>query len=95
MPFEERMVERASAFAVAPGAELVTCSAEDLVVSKAFAGRDRDWLDLEGIAVRRAGGLDEARIFAELEPLLELKGDDVSADRLRRLLAAAGAPPTR
>lgn len=48
MPFEERAVERGSAFAIGEGKSLQTCSAEDLIVLKAFAGRDKDWLDIEG-----------------------------------------------
>lgn len=38
MPFEERCVDRASAFDIGNGQSLVTCSAEDLIVFKAFAG---------------------------------------------------------
>ena len=39
-------------------APLLTCSAEDLIVLKAFAARGRDWVDVEGIIVRQAGALD-------------------------------------
>ncbi len=52
MPFEERAVARASEFVIQPGVTLVTCSAEDLIVFKAFAGHERAWLDIEGIALR-------------------------------------------
>jgi hypothetical protein len=89
MPFEERAVARASAFALQDGAELTTCSAEDLVVFKAFAGRDKDWLDIEGIALRQGGRLDEALIWMELGPLLELKEAPEAADRLRAILRRA------
>jgi hypothetical protein len=50
---------------IQPGVALVTCSAEDLIVFKAFAGRERDWLDIEGIALRQRGRLDEPLIWAE------------------------------
>jgi hypothetical protein len=89
MPFEERAVARASDFAISPDVSLLTCGAEDLIVFKTFASRDRDWLDIEGIAARQAGRLDEALIWAELTPLLELKEDMQSADRLRRTLKKA------
>jgi hypothetical protein len=89
MPFEERAIDRASDFTIAPGIALSTCSAEDLIVFKAFAGRDRDWLDIEGIAVRQAARMNETLIWAELQPLLELKEDHHSAERLRRLLQKA------
>jgi predicted nucleotidyltransferase len=86
LPFEERLLERSSDFVVAPGTALRTCSAEDLVVLKAFAGRDLDWADIRGVAVRQAGLLDEGLIFRELEPLLELKGTPEAATRLRQIL---------
>ena len=63
MPFEEHAVARASDFTIAPDAVILTCSAEDLTVFKAFAGRPRDWLDIEGIAVRQAARLDERSIW--------------------------------
>ena len=55
MPFEEHAAERASSFAVSATATITTCSAEDLIVHKAFAGRDKDWLDLEGIITEITG----------------------------------------
>ena len=89
LPFEERLVERSSNFEVAQGMTLRTCSAEDLVVLKAFAGRELDWADVRGVAVRQAGRLDEALIFSELEPLLDLKGAPEAASRLREILRTA------
>ena len=52
LDFEQRAVERASLWDVKE-ARLQTCSAEDLIVHKAFAGRERDWLDVEGIVIRQ------------------------------------------
>ncbi len=86
MPFEEHSVARASAFAVSATESITTCSAEDLVVHKVFAGRDKDWLDVRGILERQAT-LDEALIWTELLPLLELKEDRESESKLRVLLA--------
>jgi hypothetical protein len=88
--FEARCVERASPFDFGGGLSLVTCSAEDLVVMKAFAGRGQDWVDVETIVVRRGPALDWASIDRELEPLLALKD---SADARRRLadLRTAGS----
>ncbi len=88
LPFEERAAVRASDFAITPPVSLRTCSAEDLIVLKAFAARPKDWLDIEGIAVRQRGRLDVELIWTELEPLLELKEDRVTAASLRALLAA-------
>lgn len=89
LPFEERAVDRASDYAVGPDKALFTCGPEDLIVLKTFAGRDRDWLDIDGIALRQAGRLDRALIDRELAPLLELKEDSESAGRLQRLLERA------
>jgi hypothetical protein len=87
MPFEAHAIERASPLDIGGGHWLVTCSAEDLIVYKAFAGRDRDWLDIEGIALRQGLALDSGTIWQELTPLLELKEDEATAPRLRALLA--------
>lgn len=86
MPFEEAAVRRATPYRVAPDVELTTCSAEDLVVMKAFAGRDRDWADVEGIATRQGPRLDEELVWRELLPLLDLKEDRDAEPRLRRIL---------
>jgi hypothetical protein len=86
MPFEERCVERASPFDIGDKRSLTTCSAEDLVVFKTFAGRERDWLDIEGIVLRQVEALDVLTIWRELMPLLELKGDAEAEPRLRQLL---------
>ncbi len=86
LPFEERTVERATAWSVPDGDPLLTCSAEDLVVHKVFAGRNRDWADVDGIIARQGATLDMAAIEAELVPLLELKGDESALPRLREML---------
>jgi hypothetical protein len=86
IPFEERVVQRASPWPIGGNEGLVTCSAPDLVVLKAFAGRDQDWLDVEGVLTRQGPSLDTNLILREIEPLLELKEDAVSLARLRALL---------
>ncbi len=87
MPFEERAVGRATAWALSDEQTIRTCSAEDLVVLKVFAGRDQDWLDVEGIVVRQGKRLDAERILDELGPLLDLKGTTEDLSRVGRLLA--------
>ncbi len=85
LPFEERAADRASPWQVMPGVQLLTCSSEDLVVHKVFAGRDRDWLDVEGIAARQGTGLDRGLIDGELGPLLALKDAAADLDRLHAI----------
>lgn len=87
MPFEEHAVERASRFAISEREAITTCSAEDLIVHKAFAGRDKDWGDLRGIVVRQPH-LDHELIWRELLPLLELREDSTTEARLRTLLTS-------
>lgn len=83
MPFEERSVDRSSVWVV--GAERVrTCSAEDLVVHKAFANRAQDWVDIDSVIIRQPS-LDWALIETELRPLLDLKEiPEVWDDLVRR-----------
>jgi hypothetical protein len=85
LPYEASVVERASHFDVAPGTRIVTCSAEDLMVLKVFAGRPQDWLDVETIIVRQGAHLDRAQVWRDLRPLLELKDDAVAEPALQRL----------
>jgi hypothetical protein len=87
LPFEERSIDRSTRWAVSPGVTLITCSAEDLVVHKTFAGRDRDWADVESVLARQHGKLDLPLARSELAPLLELKGEPESMQRLERMIA--------
>lgn len=84
-PFEEQTVARATPFEVRPGVSLMTCSAEDLVVLKAFAGRAQDWLDIENVVVRQSGCLDWTYIDEQLVPLAELKAEPEILDQLKAL----------
>jgi hypothetical protein len=85
IPFEESVVRRASTFVFHPKIKLRTCSAEDLVVLKAFANRDKDWLDVEGVLVRQRGKLDWRYILRHLRPLAELKDEPGIVERLKML----------
>ncbi len=86
LPFEERSVQRATEWTWAEGQCLMTCSAEDLVVHKVFAGRDLDWGDVERVLTRQHGKLKLAQVRAELKPLLDLKGTPESIVKLERML---------
>lgn len=85
VPFEERCVARSSEWALAPDVVLRTCSAEDLIVLKAFASRPQDWLDVESVAVRQRRKLDWNLVFEELEPLAAVRDVPGLLDRLRQL----------
>ena len=85
LPFEERVVGRASYYRYLPEACLNTCSAEDLVVLKAFADRSRDWSDIEGVLLRSGRQIAWNTVEAELRPLCEAKEAPHILPRLRTL----------
>jgi hypothetical protein len=85
LPFEERAVGRASNFEFYPDMTLRTCSAEDLIVMKAFAGREQDWGDVKGIIARQGRALNWQLILSELQPLCELKEAPEIVQRLEQL----------
>lgn len=84
LPFEDLVVTRSSLFVFPAETPLRTCSAEDLIVLKAFADRPKDWLDIDGILIRQGDGLDWAHIVAQLAPLAELKEAPELLERLER-----------
>lgn len=85
LEFEHRCVERASEFDFGPGLNLRTCSAEDLLVLKTFAGRGQDWVDMEYVIVRQRRVLDWRLIESELKPLLALRETPENLDKLEQL----------
>ena len=85
IPFEEQMIGRASCFTFAPAVSLITCSAEDLVIMKAFAGRQRDWTDVREILIAEGNKLDWNYVRENLPPLCELKETPETLARLEDL----------
>lgn len=73
LPFEEEAVARSTMFTFPPDVPLRTCSAEDLLVLKAFADRPKDWLDVDGVIIRQGGAIDWDYVQRQLAPLVELK----------------------
>ena len=73
LPYEQRLIDRSSHFSFLPDCSLQTCSAEDLIITKAFADRDQDWIDIRGILIRCQGRLDWPLIEQELKPLVAAK----------------------
>ena len=95
LPFEERVVDRATPYRFLADACLNTCSAEDLVVLKAFADRARDWADIEGTVLRNGHLLDWGLLEAELRPLCEAKEAPHVLPRLRALRSSPSGGDTR
>jgi len=86
-PYEVRVIERSSHWQVSPYGRIRTCSAEDLVVLKAFANRPQDWIDIERVIIRQGPRLDRRLILTELTPLAELKEDPGILQDLQQLLS--------
>jgi len=87
LPYEARVVQRSSVWDLGSGMHLRTCSAEDLVVMKSFAGRDKDWADVTSILERQGRRLDLDLIRIELRPLVEAKEEPGLLHELERRIA--------
>jgi hypothetical protein len=86
IPFEENLIDRATLFEFDDGFVLRTCSAEDLVVLKAFAARDKDWADVRLILEKQKSNLDSAYVLHHLRLLAELKEEPEIMARLENML---------
>lgn len=87
LAYEARVVDRSSPWDIGGGAQLRTCSAEDLLVMKSFAGRDKDWADVTGILERQGRRLDLELVRRELAPLLAAKEEPDLLAQLERRIA--------
>ncbi|MBD3384230.1 hypothetical protein GF407_04810 [candidate division KSB1 bacterium] len=85
IPFEKNMINNSSFYEFEKGVSIKTCSAEDLIVMKAFADRNRDWVDVEGILSKQHFSLDWIHIYQQLEPLCKLKEAPHILTKLRAL----------
>ncbi|CAN5868156.1 hypothetical protein BH20ACI4_BH20ACI4_34060 [soil metagenome] len=83
-PFEEEMVKRAKSQKYLQNTSLRICSAEDLIVLKAFADRGKDWVDIQSILIKQKN-LDWNYIYEQLTPLVELKETPEILTKLKNL----------
>ena len=91
MPFEERAIERATDFRLSENGSITTCSATDLIVHKAFASREQDWIDIRSVLVRSRSHVDWETVLRELTPLVELKEEPKILDRLQEIYQSIAA----
>jgi len=89
-PFEELIVSNAVAIEFLENVPLNICTADDLVILKAFASRPKDWMDIEGIILRQRNALKWDYILEQLKPLCELKEDPEILPRLLVLRPVSG-----
>ena len=80
-----QMIRRAVDWSMESNCTLRVCSAEDLIIQKAFAGRPQDWVDVQTIVTRQGQTLNQDTIRTELKILLELKPSSDALEQLERL----------
>lgn len=60
--YEDQLFSRAVDYEIDPGKSIKLCSAEDLIIHKAVAGRPQDVIDIQGVVKRQGKKLDAAYI---------------------------------
>lgn len=88
--YEELIIERA-VLRNLDGWSAWICSAEDLIVQKVVAGRDKDWLDVETLLIEQRDRLDQAYIGNWLSQFVEALDNPEIVTRYQRLLAKVKA----
>jgi predicted nucleotidyltransferase len=68
--YEELIIQRAVQCDLG-GWSAWICSAEDVIIQKAAAGRDKDWLDIESLLIEQHGRLDDGYIKEWLSQFAE------------------------
>jgi hypothetical protein len=86
LSYEKELIDRAGYFAFFDEIELLTCTAEDLIVLKTFANRFKDWGDVESIVIRQKGKLDIDYILKHLQSLTDIKEEPEIIDQFQKLL---------
>ncbi|MFQ5896838.1 MAG: hypothetical protein ACE5JN_01120 [Candidatus Methylomirabilia bacterium] len=85
--YEEHLIARTVAYDLGDGREVRLCSAEDLIIHKALAGRPQDVLDIEGVVARHGAALDIVYVHQWLEELARLADDPEVVARFERIWA--------
>lgn len=73
--YEESVVERTVNLDIDSDKWVKLCSAEDLIIHKAVAGRPQDLHDIEGVVLRQGTRLDVSYIRSWLTEFADLLGD--------------------
>lgn len=88
--YEEDVIARSVAYDLGGAQYVRLCSAEDLIIHKALAGRAQDVLDIEGIVARQGNALDVAHVRRWLTELSRVSEDPEVTVRFERAWAAYG-----
>jgi hypothetical protein len=82
--YEDDLFRHAINLEVESGKSIHLCSAEDLVIHKAVAGRPQDLSDIEGVVLRRGEQLDGAYIRRWLAEFAEALAEPDILQRFER-----------
>jgi len=82
--YEETAVARAQEYDLGEGRRVKLCSAEDLIIHKAVAGRPQDLMDIEGVVARQRDRLDLAYLRRWLGEFSALLDEPEVAQRFER-----------
>jgi len=82
--YEESVMLRAVDYEMDPGKSIRICSAEDLLIHKAVAGRPQDIRDIEGIVYRQRDALDASYIRRWLSDFADVLADPEVQNRFER-----------
>lgn len=82
--YEDSLFERAQSYEVEPGRRLNICSAEDLIIHKALAGRPQDLADIQGVIDRQGDRLDVRYIRSWLGQFSKALDDAEILERFER-----------
>ena len=86
LPYEEKLISRASYQSFINNIQLLLCSPEDLIVMKIFAERPKDLIDAENVMIRQGKKLDVEYIREQLTDLAELKEEPELLNIFNKLL---------
>lgn len=85
--YEDEVMRRAKEVEVEPGTKLPICSAEDLIIHKAVAGRPQDIIDITTVVERQRQRLDKAYIRKWLSMFAETLENEEVIQRFERAVA--------
>jgi len=84
--YEDELFRRAIDLETEPGKTIRLCSAEDLIIHKAVAGRPQDIADIEGVVLRQGPHLDAAYIRRWLNEFADALADSEIVERFERAI---------
>ncbi len=73
--YEDQLFSRAIDYEIEPGKTIRLCSAEDLIIHKAVAGRPQDIGDIQGVVDRQGTKLDSSYIRQWLREFADVLGN--------------------